>query len=228
MIEFRELAFRNLQIPELTLQEGSIAIIGPNGSGKTTLLRLLAGLAAPDSGGVFINGKSPGLCATGFMNEYPDKNALFPGVYDEIAAPLRFQKVPCKAIPERVRMAAAGAGLEGLLHRDIETLSGGEKAMVALLAAVIFGPRILVLDEFDSHLDPKTLAVAEMLLKRSEADYVIRCTQNMDLAASCDTVVALFEGKVRARGPPEEVFSALIGSCYYPFSWRISGEARPR
>jgi energy-coupling factor transport system ATP-binding protein len=226
MIEIQELEFRNLWIPELSLQEGSIAVIGPNGSGKTTFLRLLAGLTIPDSGTIFIDEKSPGLWPAGFVNEYPDKNALFARVYDELAGPLRFRRVPCEAIPGRVRRVATSAGLEVLLDRDMETLSGGEKAMVAVVAAVIFNPKILILDEFDSHMDPETQAAAEMLLKHSNADYLIRCTQNMDLAARCDTVVALFNGKIKVAGTPEKVFSDLVGSCYYPFSWRLYGATR--
>jgi energy-coupling factor transport system ATP-binding protein len=226
MIEIRDLAFRNLRIPELTLRNGTSAVIGPNGSGKTSLLRLLSGLTIPDSGTISIDGRDPGAWPTGFVNEYPDRNALFTRVYDELAGPLRFRKLPCAAIPEMVHGAAAKAGLAHFLDRAMETLSGGEKVLVAVQSAIIFHPRIIILDEFDSHLDPETLSSAERLIEDAGADYIIRCTQNMDLASRCDAVVALFHGTVHESGTAQKVFHRLSGTCYYPFSWRLCGEPR--
>jgi energy-coupling factor transport system ATP-binding protein len=161
------------------------------------------------------------------VNEYPDRNALFPTVYEELAGPLRFRKFPCAEIPVIVRKVAADNGLTRLLDRPLETLSGGEKAMVAVQAAVIGNPRILILDEFDSHQDGETQEAAGKMLAGSGAEYMIRCTQNMDLASRCDVVVALFQGSVRSTGSAQEVFSSLSGTCYYPFSWRLSGAPCP-
>ena len=227
MIEIRGLVFRDLRIPDLTLQPGTIALIGPNGSGKTTLLRLLTGLAEPDSGTISLDGREPGGWPTGYVNEYPDRNALFPTVYDELAGPLRFRRCPCSDIPKIVRDAAADNNLASLLDRPMETLSGGEKAMVAIQAAVLGNPRIIILDEFDSHQDSETLEAAGEMLACSGAEYVIRCTQNMNLASRCDAVVALFQGSVRIAGTAQEVFSSLSGTCYYPLSWRLFGAPCP-
>jgi energy-coupling factor transport system ATP-binding protein len=227
MIEIRDLAYRDLLIPDLTLHPGTTAIIGPNGSGKTTFLRLVAGLAQPDSGTISLDGREPGGWPTGYVNEYPDRNALFPTVYDELAGPLRFRRCPCRDIPKIVRRAAADNGLAGILDRPLETLSGGEKAMVAVQAAVLGNPRILILDEFDSHQDRETLDAAGKILSGSGAIYLVRCTQNMDLASRCDMVVALFQGSVRSAGTALEVFSSLSGTCYYPFSWRLFGAPCP-
>ena len=227
MIEIRGLVYRNLRISDLTLHPGTTALIGPNGSGKTTLLRLLAGLVKPASGTIFLDGREPGRWPTGYVNEYPDRNALFPTVSGELAGPLRFRKYPCAEIPKIVRKVAADNGLVDLLDRPLETLSGGEKAMVAVQAAVLGNPRILILDEFDSHQDCETLDAAGKMLAGSGAEYVIRCTQNMDLASRCDGVVALFQGSVRNTGTAQEVFSSLSGTCYYPFTWRLFGAPCP-
>jgi energy-coupling factor transport system ATP-binding protein len=161
------------------------------------------------------------------VNEYPDRNALFPTVYDELAGPLRFRKCPCADIPKMVRKAADENGLATLLDRSLETLSGGEKAMVAVQAAVLGKPRIIILDEFDSHQDRETQEAAKKILDGSGAEYVVRCTQNMELASRCDTVVALFEGRVRSAGTARDVFSSLSGTCYYPLSWRLFGAPAP-
>lgn len=227
MIEVRDLVCRDLRIPDLTLHPGTTALIGPNGSGKTTFLRLLAGLGDPDSGMISIDGRDPGGWPTGFVNEYPDRNALFPTVYDELAGPLRFRKCPCADIPDIVRKAAAEHGLAPFLDRPLDTLSGGEKAMVAVQAAVFGNPHIIILDEFDSHQDRETLEAAGKILAGSGVEYTVRCTQNMELASRCDTVVALFQGRVRTVGTAREVFSSLSGTCYYPLSWRLFGAPGP-
>ncbi len=221
MIEIADLTFRDLAIPKLTLPAGVTAVIGPNGSGKTTLLRLIAGLVTPATGTITIDGVKPACRSIGFVNEYPDRNILFPRVFDEIAGPLRFQGIPCRVIDEEVRRAAEATGLDRLLDRETDTLSGGEKALLAVLSSVVSHPDILVMDEFDSHLDPVTLAAAERLISGSGAGHVVRCTQNMDLASRFGNVLAIFSGKVRASGRPEEVFSGLSGTCYYPLSWRM-------
>ena len=141
MILVRNLAFRTLSIPELIIPPGSAALIGPNGSGKTTFLLVLAGILKPEQCSVRINGKSPGECRIGFVNEYPDRNILFSRVSDEISSPLRFSRLPCEEISRNVELALERAGLLHLMNRRIHTLSGGEKTLVALLAATIQSPK---------------------------------------------------------------------------------------
>ena len=220
MIEIRDLAFRSLRIGQLVVPDGSTALIGANGSGKTTLLRLMAGLARPDTGSITVDGRSPVPGCAGFVDEYPDRNVLFSRLADELAAPLRFRHTPCEELDQRVREAAAPAGLERHLERTMDTLSGGEKVLAALLSALISSPRTLILDEFDSHLDVDSLGLAEDLISSSGARMVVRCTQNMDLAARCGTVIVLHRGMLLRAGSPGEIFSALEETCCYPFSWR--------
>jgi energy-coupling factor transport system ATP-binding protein len=220
MIEIHDLAFRVLRIGDLVVPDGTTALIGANGSGKTTLLRLMAGVARPDSGSITVDGMVPVPGYAGFVDEYPDRNALFSRLADELAAPLRFRHIPCEEVDRRVREAAATAGLDAHLEQGMDTLSGGEKVLAALLSALISSPEILILDEFDSHLDFDSLGLAEDLISSSGARTVVRCTQNMDLAARCGRVIVLHRGKVLHAGSPEEVFSTLEETCCYPFSWR--------
>ena len=220
MIEIRDLAFRSLRIGHLVIPDGTTALIGANGSGKTTLLRLMAGLTRPDAGNIIIDGKSPAPGCAGFVNEYPDRNALFSRLADELAASLRFRHTPCEELDQRVWEAAATAGLEQQLERTMDTLSGGEKVLAALLSSLISSPETLILDEFDSHLDYDSLMLAEDIISASGARTVVRCTQNMDLAARCGKVIVLHRGVVLRAGSPGAVFSALEETCCYPFSWR--------
>ncbi len=227
MIVVRNLTFRRLSIPELTIPPGCVSLIGPNGSGKTTFLRVLSGLLKPSEGAVLIHDTPPWECRIGFVNEYPDKNVLFSRVSDELASALRFSHLPCEEITRKVDLTIERAGLSHLTDRRIHTLSGGEKVLVAVLSATIQSPEVLLLDEFDSHLDEHTVDAAEQVISSSGAGYVIRCTQNMDIASRSETLIALFNGRIRSIGAPYEVFSTLSGTCYVPFAWRSRVETGP-
>ncbi len=116
---------------------------------------------------------------------------------------------------------ASKAGITHLVRREIRTLSGGEKAMVALAAALVTTPPLVVMDEYDSHLDSSCIDAVEGLMVASGARYIVQCTQNMELAAKCDAVVFPSHGKILYNGRPEEIFTSLKDSCFYPFSWRM-------
>jgi energy-coupling factor transport system ATP-binding protein len=214
------LKYNTLCIPRLEIPPGRTAIIGRNGSGKTSLLRILAGLAQPEQGSINVPGEA-GELRVGWVDEFPDRNFIFSRVRDEIASSCRFRYISCEKTGQMVEEIASKARISHLLDRNTGTLSGGEKAMVALSAALVTSPPVLVLDEYDSHLDLSCIDAAETLLAASGARYTVQCTQNMELAAKCDTVVLLGGGRVRCAGPPRGVFPSLKNTCFYPFSWRF-------
>lgn len=220
MIIIRGVRHGILDIPSCTIPEGHAAIIGPNGSGKSTLLHLIAGLEEPGRGSITIGEKSPPDITVGWVHEVPGQNGLFLRVRDEIASPLRFRHLPWNEISSRVAEVAAQTGISPLMDRELATLSGGEQVLIALATALISNPDILVLDEWDSHLDAHSSAMLQNQLNASSVRTIIQCTQNMDLAASADTVVFLTKGRVHAMGTPQDVFGKCKDSCYYPPSWR--------
>lgn len=220
MIRIEGLRHGILDIPSCVIPEGRIAVIGRNGSGKSTLARLLAGLERPASGSISIGDKVPGEIATGWVHEVPGQNGLFLRVDEELASPLRFRHCPCDEIARRAREVAERCGISHLVNRDLVTLSGGQQVLAALATAMVSRPGILVLDEWDSHLDARTAEYVQRLLYGTGIRCIVQCTQNMDLAAAADTVVFLSGGRVRAAGPPAEVFGGCADSCWYPPSWR--------
>jgi energy-coupling factor transport system ATP-binding protein len=220
MITIHNLCYRSLAINSLSIPPGITTVIGPNGSGKTTLLRLCAGIALPDAGQVQIDGVVPRETETGWVNEFPDKNILFPRVYDECASALRFRHNPCPDTDTSVRRIAETLQISHLLTREMRAISGGEKVLVALAAALVTSPRLLVLDEYDSHLDAACCNRMELTIRHCGARYVLRCTQQMEIAALSDLLIYLEQGKVRYAGTPDEVFSSLSGTAFYPLSWR--------
>lgn len=222
MIEIRDLEFEMLRMPDLSLPEGHTAVIGCNGSGKTTFLRILSGLVLPVHGEITIDGRPPRSVETGWVDEFPDRNMLFSLVQDEIAAPLRFRGMSCTEAESRITALADQAGVTHLLDRSFQFLSGGEKALVAFTTALSCRPELLVLDEFDSHLDAWRISSIRSLVTSAGLKYVVWCTQNMDLAMDADHLLVLHKGRVLHSGRPKEVFPLLRRTCLYPPFWRCA------
>jgi energy-coupling factor transport system ATP-binding protein len=220
MITAELLCYRNLVINALAIKPGITTIIGANGSGKTTFLKLCTGITIPDSGSLLIDDAPPRETEIGWVNEYPDRNILFVNVFDEIASPLRFRRTPCNEIDSEVRAGAEAVGISYLLKRAVRELSGGEKMLVSLAAALVHHPKVLVLDEYDSHLDARTMAKIEQGIRASGAEYIIRCTQQMDTAIHSDALLFFDSGRITHAGTPEFVFPFLKGTAYYPVFWR--------
>ena len=220
MITLDNLRYHSLTIDTLAIPQGIISVIGPNGSGKTTLLRMCAGIAIPASGKILIDGISPRETDVGWVNEFPDKNILFSRVSGEIASVLRFRHIPCRVTDDAVQRVADSVGIGHLLSQQVQKISGGEKVLVSLAAALVHHPKILVLDEYDSHLDAASTDHIDKVIRESGASYVLRCTQNMETAATSDYLIYLERGMVKHAGTPETVFSSLSSTPFSPLSWR--------
>ncbi|KLK87702.1 ABC transporter [Methanoculleus sediminis] len=221
MIRIADLRHRLLDIPGLAVDARHIAVIGPNGSGKTTLLSVCSGIEEPDAGTVRLLDRPPSAVKVGWVGEFPDRTLLFSLVYDEIASTPRFRHRPCPETDATARAAAEEVGIRHLLGKETSSLSGGEKALVALAAACAGDPEVLVLDEADSHLDAVTAERVSRVVRESTAAHVLWCTQSMDAAAAADYVLFMEKGRVRHHGTPAEVFSALEETCFYPTMWRV-------
>jgi energy-coupling factor transport system ATP-binding protein len=215
MIEICDLRYRLLYINRLKIPRGITTVVGPNGSGKTTLLRLLAGIAVPEFGTILINGISPRETEIGWVNEFPDRSILFSTVYDEIASPPRFSHTAPDEVILKVNAVVDQLGIRHLISRKVRELSGGEKVLVALAAAMVCIPGVLVLDEYDSHLDGARISRIGQLLSTSGCEYVLRCSQNMETAATSDWLILLDKGKLVHAGNPADVFKHLSNTPYY-------------
>ena len=209
-----------LNAVRLTVDAGEFfVVVGPNGSGKTTLLRVIAGLVAPDAGEVFIDGVQ--------VSELPPSQrgvrmvfqgyALFPHlrVYDErrlanLNFPLRIRKFLQDEIAKVVSSVAQRVGIEKALYpRRPDQLSAGQKQKVALGRALAIPPKIFVLDEPLSNLDPLSrLRVREEIrrIHREIKATTLYVTHNLPEAiALADRLAVLKDGAIQQIGPPREV-----------------------
>src|SRR6266481_3089498 len=199
----------------LETKEGEfLVLLGPSGSGKTTLLRMIAGLEAPTSGEILIGGtvvnnltpRERGIAMV--FQSY----ALYPhlSVRENIAFPLKAQKVPKEQHKQKVEWAASLLGIEKLLDRKPRQLSGGERQRVALARAIVREPRVFLLDEPLSNLDAKLRASAREELDefhdRIKTTTIYVTHDQVEAMALGDRVVVLHQGVVRQIGTPREVY----------------------
>jgi energy-coupling factor transport system ATP-binding protein len=155
----------------LALEGGLTVVAGPSGGGKSTLLRVLNGLVPHFHGGRIAGLAEVDGCdvrttptrrlarSVGFVFQDPELQTVYTGVDREVAFGLQNLAVPSAEIPGRVEEALGQAGILHLAGRRVATLSGGERQRVALASALALRPRMVVLDEPTSQLDPDGAAL---------------------------------------------------------------------
>lgn len=199
---------------DIDVVQGSFhGIVGPNGAGKTTVLSMISGLNRPSKGTVTVDGVDVWLSpvkAKRLIGVLPDRLRLFDRL---TGAQLLFYTGVLHGLPgseaqERARRLAAAFGLETALNRPVVDYSAGMHKKMALAAAMIHAPRVLVLDEPFEAIDPVSAAtVTDVLDKFVESGgSVIMSSHNLDLIQrTCDHVAIIVGGKVLAQGTVDEV-----------------------
>jgi len=205
----------NLRVDRLFLKKGEhLSIVGPSGSGKTTFLETVAGKIKPKSGRIVLDGKR--LCnlppeRRGVSVVYQDY-LLFPhlGVFENVAFALRKKIKDAAALRREVLKLAGRLGIEHLLERPVGALSGGEKQRVALARALAARPRLLLLDEPFSALDPQTserLRLEVLKICSELSISAILVTHRLEEALSFgDRVALLKEGRLVEENDPKSFF----------------------
>ena len=193
-----------------------IMLCGASGSGKSTLLRLLKRELSPRgelSGNITIMGKDRGELSDresaekiGFVMQSPDSQTVCDKVSAELAFGLESFGVKSGEIQSRVGEMAAFFGIEPLYDRDISTLSGGQKQLVALCSVMATDPDILLLDEPTAQLDPvaarELLGILDRLNKEMGVTIIIAEHDPEELFDSCDKILYLAKGKTELFGTP--------------------------
>lgn len=197
---------------DLDIRAGQfIAVVGRNGSGKSTLLRVLCGLGEATGGRRKLSPETEGAIRIVFQN--PDAQLVGETVFEEICFGLENIGVPTERMPELAAHALRSAGLTVSEHTPVDRLSGGQKQLLCLAAALVMNPKVLLLDEPASMLDPASKA---NLLKRAaelhrQGVTVVWSTQSMDEIGIADRVIMLDEGIVTFDGTPEHFFYGKAG-----------------
>lgn len=201
----------------------SVAVIGANGAGKSTLLLHLNGLLLPARGEVRIHGApvtrdnlQAVRQAVGCVFQDADDQLFMPTVHDDVAFGPSNQGLAAPEVQARVHAALDAVGATHLGARAPYRLSGGEKRAVAIAGVLAMAPKVLVLDEPSSGLDPAGRRRLIELLRSFRQTRVI-ATHDLNLVLEvCQRVLVMHEGRLEADGPPETLFAdvALLRRCH--------------
>ena len=218
---YPEAARASLRNLTLELEPGTFTVLaGVSGSGKSTLLRALCGLVPHfhggeasgelSVGGLDVRDHGPGelaaVCGTVFQD--PETQVVMSGVRGELELPLEHRGEPAAAVARAVEETALGLGVAHLLDRRTDTLSGGELQRVAIAAAMVHDPPLLVLDEPTSQLDPVAGDELVWQLRRLNEDWgtaVVMAEHRLERCLpAADRVIAMVEGEIACDAPPAE------------------------
>ena len=205
----------------LRVEEGELIVLaGRSGSGKSTLLRLASGLVPHVHGGrasgvahvcgMDVRDHGPGELAAvaGSLFQDPETQVVMGTVRNELAFPLENRGEPAPAIARGIEEAALALGIAHLLERPTHALSGGELQRVALAAALVGRPRLVLLDEPTSQLDPVAGDELIGLLRRLNEEWgttILLAEHRLERClTAADRVIAMADGRIACDADPQE------------------------
>jgi putative spermidine/putrescine transport system ATP-binding protein len=229
---------------DLAIAKGEfVTLLGPSGSGKTTLLNMIAGMIAPTSGRIYLDGvdatdRPPSQRGLGMVFQ---NYALMPHmtVFENIAFPLRVRKMAGADIRLRVAEVLELVRLPGIEKRKPRELSGGQQQRVSLARCIVYNPRLILMDEPLGALDKKLREQMQLEIKRIHSELgitMINVTHDQDEALTMsDRIVLLNQGRIEQDSTPADlyfhprtVFAAdFIGDANL-FAARLDGDASAR
>ena len=202
------------------VREGELfAFLGVNGAGKSTTINILCGQLAKDGGSVRICGADPDREADRvkrslgvvFQNSVLDKSL---SVRDNLESRAALYGITGKAFSRRLEELSGLLELDDLLKRTVGKLSGGQRRRIDIARALLHQPRILILDEPTTGLDPQTRKLlwdAVSRMRREKSMTVFLTTHYMEEAADADYVVILDSGRIAAQGTPLTLKNTYTG-----------------
>ena len=222
-IEHLSKSFGEVQaVRDLSFQvrEGELfAFLGVNGAGKSTTISILCGQLEKDSGTVRICGKDPDRDGDAvrrslgvvFQNSVLDQALT---VRDNLESRAALYGITGKAFSRRLEELSGLLELDDLLKRTVGKLSGGQRRRIDIARALLHQPRILILDEPTTGLDPQTRKLlwdAVSRMRREKSMTVFLTTHYMEEAADADYVVILDSGRIAAQGTPLTLKNTYTG-----------------
>ncbi|UEA32164.1 energy-coupling factor ABC transporter ATP-binding protein [Granulicatella elegans] len=212
-----------------------LAIIGHNGSGKSTLAKMMNGLLEASSGEIYIDGELlmeetvyEARRKVGMVFQNPDNQFVGTTVEDDIAFGLENIGMSREEMVQKINASLEMVRMTSFKEKEPARLSGGQKQRVAIAGMIALAPKVVILDEATSMLDPQgrfeVISTIQQLHK-DKGITVISITHDLDEAAQADRVLLMEGGKVNRIGKPSEIFgmgTALVDKGLdVPFSEKL-------
>lgn len=194
----------HLKIDDLTIEEGKIhGFIGGNGSGKTTAAKLIMDILKPDSGEIFYDGLTMQDITMTAQRPY----LLHSSVYDNLVYPLKLRGR--KPDEKEIDMLLLKTGLLDKKKQYARSLSSGEQQKLSMLRALIFKPKVIMIDETLSNMDPESVELFETMIldiqKSHPVTWIIISHRIAHVYKMCDRLHFFWHGEVLLSGDKEEV-----------------------
>jgi ABC-2 type transport system ATP-binding protein len=189
-----------------------IGFLGPNGAGKSTMMKILAGFVKPNSGTIFVNEidvlQNP-LEAQRNIGYLPEHNPLYTDMY--VREYLQFQAAIFKVDKSQIASCIEKVGLTAEANKKINQLSKGYQQRVGLAAAILHNPKVLILDEPTTGLDPNQLVEIRALIKELGKDKTVLFSTHImqEVEAVCDRVIIIKKGAVLVDKKLSELQSSV-------------------
>lgn len=219
-----------------------VAFIGMNAAGKSTVAKLINGLIAPLFGKITVLGMDAAeeknsfeiRKSVGIVFQNPDNQTVATIVEDDVAFGPENVGLSREEIGERIEFALKATGAEEFRGSASSKLSGGQKQRVAIAGVLAMKPKVLILDESTSMLDPKARREVMDVVKKLNAEgmTVIEITHYMDEVVDCDEVFVMGEGRLLAKGSPRQIFEDELllkkAGLELPLPARLARELKKR
>ena len=205
----------------LDISEGMFGLLGPNGAGKTTLMKILATLEQPTSGEVLVDGENISVRRREVRSTLGYLPQFF-GAYPQMTGSefLRYIGRLCgfsgKALKESVEENLIRVGLFEVRDRKVKTYSGGMLRRLGVAQALVGNPRLLIIDEPTTGLDPEERIRFRNLLSVLSRDKVIILSTHIvgDISSTCENIALLSHGRLVFRGQPESLVDQASGKVW--------------
>ena len=211
--------FQALKSISFDIHDGEIlGFLGANGAGKSTTLKIMTGYLAPTAGNVLVDGQN--VIDNSFevreqIGYLPETNPLYleMKVFDYLQFTAEVRGLEGKAFHQALARVVEQCGLSGVIHKPIATCSKGYKQRIGLAAAMIHDPKILILDEPVSGLDPNQIVEIRELIKGLAREKMVIMSSHIlqEIAATVDRIVIINKGEIVANGTTQELMASFQG-----------------
>ena len=202
------------------LNDGEIVgFLGANGAGKSTTLKVMTGYLTPTTGNVYVNDldiQSNTLEIQKQIGYLPELNPLYAEmrVYDLLEFTGNIRNITGKAFKNSLARVIEQCGLKGVIHRMVSECSKGYKQRIGLACAMIHDPKILILDEPVTGLDPNQIVEIRNLIKDLGTEKLVLMSSHIlqEIQATVNRIIIIHKGKIVADGTNEELMSGFMGN----------------